>query len=112
MVLLIFSQTANAYKVNCGDTRTMFYHNSVEVPQLKHTIILLIPVFLLFSQVAHAISYTKYLNGTKVDRHYDALFSKRKINIVLFKFLLNVSELMMDGIQALILLSVSAVTHQ
>jgi hypothetical protein len=44
--------------------RTMFCHNSVEVPQLKHTIIFLIPLLLLFSQVAHAISYTKYLNGT------------------------------------------------
>jgi hypothetical protein len=44
--------------------RTMFCHNSVEVPQLKHTIIFLIPLLLLFSQVAHGISYTKYLNGT------------------------------------------------
>ena len=36
----------------------------VEVPQLKHTIIFSIPLLLLFSRVAHAISYTKSLNET------------------------------------------------
>jgi hypothetical protein len=37
--------------------------HSVGVRQLKRTIIFLIPLLLLF-KVAHAISYTKYLNGT------------------------------------------------
>ena len=54
------TRTTNAYHkcVPCSTT------HSVDVRQLNHTVIFLIPLLLLFSQVAHAISYTKYLNGT------------------------------------------------